>query len=189
MQTLSPVVSFLVRNKQIFLPNPLADVGSVRVPDSVDWKWHWGAAALFSLWSINIGALGTYLFWLEEVEEARVASVIEFVPSAALSGGSGWRLWISDAPLPATFFITRFVCFWFGWSSGGPSSTAWNFSKHLLALLLFAPGESMQLSDRRGWSGGEWKGQSWTTLLTCRFMDLVLASSCLIIDCATGAYD
>lgn len=154
MQTFSPVVSFLVWNKQIFLPPPLADVGSVRVPDSVDWKWHWRAAMLFSLWSINIGALGTYLFWPEEVEDARVAFVIEFVPTAALSGGSGWRLWISDAPLPATFFITRFVCFWSGWSSGRLSSIARNFSEHLLPLLPLALGESMQLSDRCGWSGG-----------------------------------
>lgn len=83
---------------------------------------------LFSLWSINITALGTYLFWPEEVGDARVASVIESVPSAALSGGSGWRLQISDASLPATFFITPFVWFWLGWSAGRLSSTAENFS-------------------------------------------------------------
>lgn len=72
-QTFSPLVFFLVRNKQIFLPPPLADVDSVRVADSVDSKWHWGAAVLFSLRSINIAALGTYLFWPEEEGDTRVA--------------------------------------------------------------------------------------------------------------------
>lgn len=182
-------VSLQLRIGQIFLLPSLAGVRSVRVSDSVDGKWHWGDAALFSLWSINIAALGTYLFWPEEVGDARVAYVIEFVPSAALSGGSGWRLWISDAPLPvAAFFITLFVCSWSGRRSGSLSSSAWNFSEHRrLLLLLLAAGESMQLSDQRGWSGGEWKGQSWTTSSTCKFMDLVLTSSCLIIDYASGA--